>query len=111
MAPTTAITGTRILLVEDETLVALDLEAMLEGAGCEVVGPMPTVASAISRLSSEPVDGALLDVNLGKETVYPLADWLRNQRVPYVFLTGYGAEILPEAHRDRPVVLKPYDPR
>ncbi|MGD9508116.1 MAG: response regulator [Geminicoccaceae bacterium] len=107
----TSLTGTRILLVEDETLVALDLESMLADAGCEVIGPVPSVAAAVAKLDCQAVDGALLDVNLGKETVYPLADRLRQRGVPYVFLTGYGSETLPDIHRDRPLVLKPFDPR
>ena len=109
--PTSRLTGTRILLVEDDSLVGLDLEQMLMGAGCEVVGALSSVAAVVACLGIDVVDGALLDVNLGREPVYPVADLLRQRGVPYVFLTGYGSDILPDAHRDRPVILKPFEPR
>jgi CheY-like chemotaxis protein len=80
-------------------------------AAPDIPRPVPSVAAAVARITAETVDGALLDVNLGRETVYPLADRLRERGVPYVFLTGYGAEILPEHHRDRRVVSKPFDPQ
>jgi AmiR/NasT family two-component response regulator len=102
----------RILVVEDESLIAMDLEGMLRRAGCVVVGPVSRVAAATRRIADRPPDLALLDVNLGNgETVYALADALAELRVPFVFLTGYGREALPERFRQRPIAGKPYSAR
>jgi CheY-like chemotaxis protein len=99
----------RVLLVEDETLIAMDLEAALRQRGCEVVGPAATVAEAIQAAAGERrLDGAVLDVNLGDEQVFPVADALAERGVPFVFLTGYEREILPARHRGRPAAVKPY---
>jgi CheY-like chemotaxis protein len=98
------------MLVEDDTLIALDLEASLNEAGCAVLGPMATVAAAIAALAENSLDGAVLDVNLGREMVYPVADALADRGVPFVFLTGYGRDILPERHHDRALLAKPFQP-
>jgi CheY-like chemotaxis protein len=99
----------RILLVEDETLIAMDLEAMLRQRGCEVVGPFADVADALGAVASERrLDGAILDVNLGAEKVFPVADALADSAVPFLFLTGYDREILPARHRGHAALAKPY---
>lgn len=98
----------RVLVVEDEPLVALSLERLLEAEGCAVVGPAASVASALALLDSSSIDGAILDVNLRGEEVYPVADRLAASSTPYVFVTGHSAEVLPQAHRTASVVTKPY---
>jgi CheY-like chemotaxis protein len=103
----------RILLVEDETLIAMDLEAALRRRGCEVVGPFASVDQAVPAVAAATghrrLDGAILDVNLGDhELVFPVADALAERGVPFVFITGYDRETLPPAHRGRPAVNKPY---
>jgi two-component SAPR family response regulator len=101
--------GRRILIVEDEVLIALDLENILKQTGAEVIGPMATVSDALACLSDHaPVDGAVLDVNLGGEFVFPVADALMESRVPFLFLTGHSDDHLPARHHDRPVIRKPY---
>src|SRR5438270_8852311 len=85
--------GRRVLVVEDEYLIAADIAASLEALGAEVAGPAASVAEALTFLErdGDRLDGAVLDVNLGKERVYPLADVLRSRGIPFVFTTGYDA--------------------
>jgi CheY-like chemotaxis protein len=96
-----------VLVVEDEALIALDIEATLRRGGFEVLGPAASVGDAARLTAGVAVDAAVLDVNLGQEQVFPVADALAARDVPFVFLTGYGRAILPARHRDRPVAIKP----
>ena len=98
----------RILVVEDEFLLALDMEVHLEAAGAEVVGPVPSLTDAALLLAIAPrLDGAVLDVNLGGEMVYPLADALMGAGVPVAFVTGYAQADLPERFHHVPRFEKP----
>lgn len=83
----------RVILVEDESLVALMMEDLLSELGCEVVASFGVLKEAMEWLddSEGDLDGALLDVNLGGEMVFPLAAALTEKQVPFVFATGYGA--------------------
>ena len=102
--------GARVLIVEDETMAAMMLESVLADLGCTVVGPVESVAKALSLVETQAVDGALLDVNLGGELVYPVADALAARGVPFVFVTGYGIiGIDARRYAGVPVVQKPYD--
>lgn len=106
------VTGLRILIVEDEAMVAMMIEDMLTDLGCTVVGVAASVAEALALADDEALelDGAVLDVNLGGEKVFPVATRLRSRGVPFVFSTGYGrAAITSEFARD-PVLAKPYGP-
>lgn len=100
----------RIFIVEDEILPAIMLEAELQKAGWETVGPFATLTDARQAGRSETLDIAVLDINLGGEMVYPLAQDLADRGIPFLFLTGYSSRDLPEAFRDFPRVSKPYDP-
>lgn len=100
--------GLRILLVEDEELVALALEDMLIDMGSKVVGPAYSLSEALTLIDSAEIDGAILDVNLGGERVYPVADILAARHIPFVFITGYGSAGLRDLDRNRPVLQKPY---
>lgn len=102
--------GLRVLVVEDEMLNAMFLEDLLLDLGCEVVGPAATVAEGLALASSERPDAAVLDVNLGADRVYPVADALRQEGVPFVFVTGYGVAGLIEAHKEQPTIEKPINP-
>jgi len=93
------LTGKRVLVVEDELLVALLVEDMLADAGCIVVGPFARVPEALAAARTETVDVALLDVNIAGEKVFPVAHVLEERGVPFLFVTGYGQAALP---RDRP---------
>jgi DNA-binding NtrC family response regulator len=109
-AEVNAVDGLRVLVVEDEVLLALALEDDLVSAGCTVIGPFRTLASATEACRRERFDLATLDVNLGGELVYPLADELVARRMPFVLITGYGSADLPERFRTLPRLTKPYDP-
>lgn len=99
----------RVMVVEDELLVAMNLEDILESFGFEVVGPFPTLDSARQGLEDDGLDAALLDVNLRGELVFPLAETLVDRDVPVVFCTGNAeAGHFPERPARLPKVSKPY---
>jgi CheY-like chemotaxis protein len=84
--------GKRVLIVEDEALVAFELQLSLEDEGAEVIGPALSLMTAFETVSHEPnIDLAVLDVDLAGEDVYPVAEVLLRRRVPFVFHTGHGS--------------------
>lgn len=99
----------RVLVVEDELLVAMDLEMTLQERGYAVVGPAATVAEAL-RLVHDGVDVAVLDINLEGEDTLSIAEALQAQGAPFVFVTGYADRVLPDALQDTPRVIKPVNP-
>lgn len=105
-----SLVGSRILVVEDEALVAMLVEDALLDAGCEVIGPAADVEAALRLLGEAVPDAAVLDMNLGGDSSAPIADALAGKGVPFVVATGYGASGLPPQHRGVPVLAKPYDP-
>lgn len=100
----------RILVVEDEALVAMLVEDALLDAGFGVMGPAATVDEAMALLARERPDAVVLDLNLAGETSTPVADVLAQRGIPYVIATGYGASGLPSGHQHAMVLAKPYDP-
>jgi CheY-like chemotaxis protein len=100
--------GLRLLIVEDEYTIAGDMARWFEEAGVQVVGPAGSVRKALALVSSD-LDAAVLDVNLGDERVFPVADALSTAGVPFVFATGYDAHIIPEIYADVPRCEKPVD--
>jgi DNA-binding response OmpR family regulator len=102
-------TGKRVLVVEDEFLLAMQLEEELLAAGCTVLGPYKNLAEAMRALHGDSFQLAILDVNLSGEMVYPLADELAARGIPFVFLSGYGASNLPQRFRAAHRVSKPFD--
>jgi CheY-like chemotaxis protein len=103
--------GKRILIVEDEAIIAMYTEDTLTDAGADVVGPVANLAGAFNALAENPaLDAVTLDLNLMGETSGPFADALAERRVPFVMLTGYDNMGIPAAHRARPIVGKPYNP-
>jgi CheY-like chemotaxis protein len=105
-----ALTGRKILVVEDEMLIAMLLGDLLADMGCQVLGPVSSVPQALELTAREKPDAAVLDVNLGSERVYPVADALTQAAVPFVFVTGYGQAGLAEAYGDHATIMKPFDP-
>ena len=89
----------RILVVEDEVLIALEIEERLKGLGCEIVGPVGRLDRALELARSTALDGALLDVNVKGGLVYPVAEELLTREVPVVFSTGYALDTLPPVFR------------
>ena len=98
----------RVLVVEDEILVALLLEEMLESLGHEVIGPVATLEKAVVAATEAAPDLAILDVNLRGRETYPVADILRARQVPFIFATGYSANRLPPPYDSGPVLQKPF---
>jgi two-component SAPR family response regulator len=104
--------GRRILIVEDEFLLAMELELLLHRRGCVVLGPVSSVDHALALIDGEPPDAALLDVNLRGERATPVAAALQARRVPFVLITGYTRRQLSEPElRDAPRIDKPVSSR
>jgi CheY-like chemotaxis protein len=104
--------GLKILVVEDNFLVAELIRSLLDECGCETIGPAPRVSSALALIDDSCPDGALLDINLAGEHCFPIAELLRERGVPFVFLTGYDdSGIIPPVFREVPRISKPFDNR
>ena len=104
----TPVAGKRILVVEDEMIVAMLFEDILAEVGATVVGPASRNARALELVAEGPVDAAILDVNLGSETTVPVAEALRARGVPFAFATGYGASGIPAGFEGTPCLPKPF---
>jgi PAS domain S-box-containing protein len=100
-------TGNRILLVEDEILVAMMMKDILSELGFAVIGPFSRLAEAMIAAVHEDIDAGIIDVNLGGEFVYPVADVLTARKIPFVFVTGYGVESIDGRFGHVPIVKKP----
>ncbi len=103
-----ALHGRRIIIIEDEPLVAMDMESILTAAGCEIIGSAGTLDAARRLLAGSECDAALLDVNLGGSPVDELAAALTQKNIPFAFVTGYGREGIPRRFRDVVVLKKPF---
>ncbi len=97
----------RILVLDDEPLISMMVEDWLAELGCETVGPASSVSSALSLIDGAPLDGAILDVSLGDEDCYSVADALRERDIPFVFATGHGIKGVAARFKDAPVLTKP----
>ncbi len=97
----------RVLVVEDEFLVAMTLQDSLEDWGYEVVGPSGHLQDAMDLLEAEPVDAAIIDVNLAGQPIFPLAARLKARGIPFVLTTGYERSVIPEEFRDAAWLQKP----
>ena len=101
--------GKRVLVVEDEAIIALLIEDMLVDLGCAVIGPAVRVDEAIRIIADDPaIDVAILDVNVAGESVYPVAKVLAERDLPFLFATGYGDAAVGTDFKGRTVVTKPY---
>ncbi len=101
--------GLKILIVEDEFLVAMDLTRMIRRLGAEVLGPVSTPSAATELLQTSKLDGAVMDIKLGDESSAPIAEQLRARGVPVVLTTGYANDMLPESVAGMPMISKPYN--
>lgn len=103
------LSGCRILVVEDEYMIADDITQALVAAGAEVLGPVASAADAAELIAGGGrIDAAILDINLRDGAVFPAADALAERNIPFAFATGYEQWSLPERFRGRPVVEKPF---
>jgi CheY-like chemotaxis protein len=103
-----ALRDRRILVVEDEYLIAVSLSDALSAAGSVVVGPVPSVDKAMEKIESEPhIDAAIVDVNLGGALAYPVADMLLARNIPFVFTSGYEDDGLRKRYPDIRNCAKP----
>ena len=107
----TLLQGRRVLLAEDEYILAEEMRQSLEEAGATVLGPVSSVGDAVALLHDESaMDGAVLDLNLNGEMIFPAADALTARGVPFVFTTGYEQWIMPERYAHVPRCEKPVEP-
>ena len=100
--------GMRVLLVEDQMIVAIEIEDFLRRLGCVVVGPVGTLESALRLAREAALDAAVLDVSLDSEKVFPVAEELQTRGIPFIFATGYGESVLPEKWQDQRRLGKPF---
>ena len=106
---TQPLTGRRVLIVEDESLVAMLIETILEDMECVPVGPASTIDEGLALArDTDALDAALLDVNVAGQQIFPVAEVLKARGVPFVFSTGYGEGGLPDEWRGQPTVQKPF---
>ena len=103
-----ALSGLRILVVEDERLIADMIMDALQDAGCNVVGPAMSLQSGQDLANNEDFDGAFLDVNLAGKASFPIAQVLLRRAIPFAFLTGYGQATILETYRECPFLWKPF---
>ena len=109
MVQSAGLAGRRVLVVEDEMMIAMLVEDMLAELGCAVVGPAHALDAALDLARTEAqIDAALLDVNLAGQPVFAVADALREKGVPAIFSTGYGDAALRDVDRGAPVLQKPF---
>lgn len=104
------VAGLRLLVVEDEMLIAMTIEDVLSELGCVVVGPAGSVAKALEIVKGHEIDGAILDLNLKGEQALPVAEALKARGTPFFFLTGYGNAATGPNQFDVPTLPKPFDP-
>ena len=89
-------------------MIAEELAEILRDEGAEVLGPFSNLSKALEMATVERIDVALLDVNLGGTPIYPVAKTLADRGIPFLFMTGYSPDVLPEEHRSRPMIRKPF---
>jgi len=100
--------GLRVLVIEDEAMIAMLIEDMLLELGCTMLGPAPDAAQAFRMIQELQFDVAILDVNLAGERTMPVAEKLRAKGVPFIFATGYGASGIIAEFKDRTILTKPF---
>ena len=104
----TEVNGLRVLVVEDEAMIAMLAEDMLEMAGCTLAGIASTLAEGLAAAQRDDFDVAMLDMNLDGENSGPIADALAARGKPFIFTTGYGSDGVPDRHSGQKVCAKPY---
>ena len=107
--PKQRLKGCRVLIIEDEYLLADDLERVLRDDGAEVIGPVGRRSEAMRLIDCDGFDIAIIDLNLRDESAYPLAEELERQGIPFIFATGYASAMIPERYSHILRWEKPYE--
>ena len=102
------LTGCRILVVEDDMMIAVIIEEVLLNLGCVVVGPVGKLDAALRLANDEALDAAILDVTIRGGDTFPVAERLQARGVPFALASGYGDWALPDAYRHQPRLTKPF---
>jgi CheY-like chemotaxis protein len=100
--------GKRVLVAEDELLVAMLVEDILADNDCLVLGPFASVSQALEAAKADCIDVAVLDVNLCGQRIYPVAEVLADRGIPFLFLSGYGKDAIPPNHPEWRACKKPF---
>jgi len=100
--------GLRVLVVEDEAMIAMLIEDMLTELGCTPVGPASNLPQAFAAIHGETFEAAILDVNLNGERTLPVAEELRSRKLPFLFATGYGAPGIEGGFKEQATLTKPF---
>jgi CheY-like chemotaxis protein len=98
----------KVLVVEDEMMIAMLIEDMLDELGCTLVGPATNVPRALDLIDKQQIEVAVLDLNLDGQDTYAIADALQRKNLPFIFATGYGSAGLRKEYGNRPVLQKPF---
>jgi DNA-binding LytR/AlgR family response regulator len=107
--PTKPLHGLRLLVVEDQFFVAMEVNDLISSLGAEVIGPYGLLNQALDAVQRQAVDGGVLDVKLDSEKSYPVMDVLMDSGRPILLVTGGDTEGIPEKYRVLPCLLKPFD--
>ncbi|EIM29933.1 response regulator (plasmid) [Microvirga lotononidis] len=97
-----------VLIVEDEVMISMLIHDMLHEQGCGIVGPVTSLDQALLLATQSAIDVALLDINVGGSSIYPVADMLRSRNIPFVFYSGHDSNILPSRFQDTLMLRKPF---
>ena len=113
MAADSVLSGLRLLVVEDEAMVAMMIEDQLTDLGCIVVGVVASVSAGLAAIEEKAsrLDAAVLDINLGDEKVYPVAGRLTDRGIPFIFSTGYSLAGIDAEFARTPTLSKPFGPK
>ena len=109
-SPQEALAGRRILVVEDSPVVAQAADDMLRDMGCVVVGPATTMAPALDMAGEQPIDAAIVDLNIRGGKAFPVLRILRDRSIPFLLTSGYADWSMPEEWQGQPRLAKPYTP-
>ena len=104
-------TPSRILIVEDELLIAMELEDVVRDLGCTPVGPAQTTAAALAMLANDEIDVAILDIGIEEDVSFSIADELARSGKSWIFTSGYNPDVLRGRYADVPLVQKPFSTR
>ena len=102
--------GRRVLIVEDEALIAALIETILSEAGYSIVGPVATLEGALATIERQRLDAALLDIGINGHDVYAVADVLMKRRIPFIFVSGFTRKQMPAAYQHCAYIAKPFTP-